>query len=440
MAKEGIIRMSKKEIKRVGIIEKVISRELTQVKASIILGICKRQVGRVVKGFKEEGIEGIVHKSRGMIGNHRNKKKDNILELYESRYSDFGPTFASEKLLERDKLRVNHETLRGWLLEIGEHEWQRKKRPHRKWRERRESFGEMVQMDGSHHDWLEERGPRLVLMGYVDDATGEKFGKFYLYEGTVPALGSFNEYINKYGIPLSVYLDKHSTYKTVRHQTIFEELNDKKSLTQFERAMEELGVEVIHAHSAPAKGRVENFFKTFQDRFVKEMRLANIKTLEGANKFLEGYLSRYNERFRVPAKNSVNLHRKKPPKYVLAAILCIKEKRSLRKDSTVYYDNRVFLVTNSITRRAKEIEIEERLNGSIRIKYKGRYLHYKEVEPSMRVNEEEVVYKKAMRKTRKKRKSSIPAKNHPWRQYNPDHHIDPCDYGYVEKEEVLANV
>lgn len=441
MAKEGIIRMSVKEVKRAGIIQRVIGKEITQVKATGILGISNRQVKRLVKRVKEEGVEGLVHRSRGRLGSRRIKEKEEILELYDKTYPDFGPTFASEKLLERDRLEVNHETLRGWLLEVGKYEWQRKKRPHRKWRERKESFGEMVQMDGSHHDWLEGRGPELVLMGYVDDATGEKFGKFYLYEGTVPAMDGFKEYVDRYGIPMSVYLDKHSTYKTTRHQTIFEELNDRKALTQFERAMEELGVKVIHAHSAPAKGRVENFFKTFQDRLIKEMRLANIKTLEDANKFLEGYLTKYNKRFRVPARNSSNLHREMPSKHVLEAVLCTKEKRSLRKDSTVHYDKRIFLVTNRITRRAKEVDVEERLDGSIRIKYKGRYLNYKEVEPSIRVKQEEVVYKGATVRMRKRRKkSSKPGKNHPWRTFRTDHYIDSCDYESLAEEKVFASV
>lgn len=443
MAGEELIRMSKREVRRVGVIQQILEKKLKQVAGAKLLEISDRQIRRLVKVVKEEGIIGLVHKGRGRKGNRRIEEgmRIKILKTYCKRYPDFGPTLASEKLEEFNKFKVDHDTLRRWLIEEGDkYVWQRKKRPHRQWRERRENFGEMVQMDGSHHDWLEGRGPELVLMGYVDDATGEKFGKFFLYEGTVPAMDSFKEYVEKYGVPLSVYLDKHSTYKTTRKATIFEELNDKEALTQFERAMDELGVKVIHAHSAPAKGRVENMFKTFQDRLVKEMRLADIKTLEDANKFLEAFLIKYNKRFRVLAKNSANLHRNKPPKYELLAILCKKYKQALRKDSTVHYDKKVFVIINNITRRAKEVDLEERLDGSVRISYKGRYLKHKEVELSMRVNKEEVVYEEVLRKARKKRKSSVPAKNHPWRKTSPDHYTDSCDYEYLETEEELINV
>lgn len=420
MAGKELIRMSRREARRVGVIQQILEERLKQVAGAELLEVSDRQIRRLVKVVKEDGITGLIHKSRGRKGNRRIKGsvRRKILKTIEKKYADFGPTLASEKLLELDKLKVDHDTLRRWLLEEkDDYVWQRKERPHRKWRERRECFGEMVQMDGSHHDWLEGRGPQLVLMGYVDDATGEKFGKFFLYEGTVPAMDSFRGYVEKYGVPLSVYLDKHSTYKITRKATIFEELHDEEGLTQFERAMKELGVKVIHAHSAPAKGRVENMFKTFQDRLVKEMRLAGIKTLEDANKFLEAFLIKYNERFRVAAKNSANLHRKKPAKYDLVAILCKKYKPSLRKDSTVHYDKRVFLITNSITRRAKEVDLEERLDDSIRISYKGRYLKHKEVELSVKVSEHKLKLGKETVKWRKYNKRSKPSKNHPWKTY-----------------------
>jgi len=442
MAREGVVEMSKREIRRVGVIQQVLNKRLKQVAAAKILEMSDRQIRRLVKAVKDEGIIGLAHKNRGRKGSRKIKDhtRNKILEVFHKKYPDFGPTLASKKLLELDKLTVHRDTLRRWLIDEGnKYEWQRKKRLHRKWRERKECFGEMVQMDGSHHDWLEGRGPKLVLMGYVDDATGEKFGEFYLYEGTVPALGSFNGYVKKYGVPMSVYLDRHSTYKTVRHQTIFEELNDQKALTQFERAMKELGVRVIHAHSAPAKGRVENMFKTLQDRLVKEMRLAGINTLEEANKFLEGYLAKYNKRFRVLAKNAVNLHRKKPSKHDLDAILCRKEGHLLRKDSTVHYDSRLFLVTNRITRRASKVTVEERLDGTIRIKYQDCYLNYKEVEPSIRVSREEAVYNKPKIKGRKKKKSSKPGKDHPWRKFKLKHYMDSCDHESLEKEKVLIN-
>lgn len=442
MAGGGEIRMSVKEAKRVGVIQRVLEKSITQVKAGGILGLCARQVRRIAGRYKSEGERGLVHRLRGKASGRRRKDKDKILEIYQKRYHDFGPLFASEKFFEIEKIKISNETLRKWLWELGkEHEWKRKKRPHRKWRERKECFGEMVQMDGSHHDWLEGRGPELVLMGYVDDATGEKFGKFYLFEGTVPAMGSFDKYVEKYGVPLSVYLDKHSTYKTTRHQTIFEELNDKKALTQFERAMRELGVKVIHAHSAPAKGRVENMFKTLQDRLVKEMRLANIKTLEEANKFLEKFLAKYNKRFRVLAKNPADLHRKKPAKYILETILCTKEERSLHKDSTARYEGKVYLITNNISNRVNRISIEKRLDGSIYIKHKDRYLKYKVIEPAVKISEDKLKLGKKIIKWRKYNKKSKPAKDHPWRtRKNSDYHIDINEFEDIASDEILAKM
>ena len=418
MAKGGIFQMSKKEIRRVNVMEKIVEKRITQIEAAEILGISDRQVRRQVKKFRRKGIIGLVHGNRGKPGNRRypEKERAKVLKIFHRDYRDFGPTLGSEVLLRENKLAVHHNTLRRWLLsEEDKYKWQRKERAHRKWRERRANFGEMVQMDGSHHDWLEGRGPELVLMGYVDDATGEKFGKFYLYEGTVPALDSFKEYVCTYGIPMSVYLDRHSTYKTTRKETIFEELRDDKALTQFERAMGELGVKVIHAHSAPAKGRVENMFKTFQDRLIKEMRLAKINTLDEANEFLKDYLTVYNKRFRKPAKNSGDLHRKRPSKYDLDKILCKKGTRILRKDSTIVYGKKLLLITNKISRRAREIQIEERLDGSIKLEYKDQYLSFKEIDPSIRIKQNEITYKpKTSGKTKKK--SYKPSADHPWKR------------------------
>ena len=197
-------------------IRKVLEKVIKQVEAAKILSLSYRQIQRCVQRVKVEGDKGIVHKSRGRASNRRlaDRVKERVIKLYRKRYKGFGPTLASEKLLEREGLKVSDETLRKWLLESGDWKRVRRKRVHRQWRERKEHLGEMVQMDGSHHDWFEGRGPECVLMGYIDDATGEAFGRFYEYEGTMPAMDSFRRYIQRWGIPLSVYLDKHTTYKS----------------------------------------------------------------------------------------------------------------------------------------------------------------------------------------------------------------------------------
>ena len=257
MDRKDIITMRQEELRRVSIVSKAIEGLIIQKDAAEIIGISERQTRRLIKRVREEGNKGIIHRSRGKPGHGRidDEVKDKVLRLYDKNYWDFGPTFASEKLHERDGISVNHETLRLWLTEgDNPRDWQRKARPHRQWRQRKDCFGQMVQVDGSHHDWLEGRGPWLVLMGYVDDATGITFGRFYDYEGTMPAMDSLMRYILKYGIPQIIYLDRHSTYKLTRKQTIEEQLRNVIPLTQFERAAKELGIIVIHANSAPAKG------------------------------------------------------------------------------------------------------------------------------------------------------------------------------------------
>jgi hypothetical protein len=298
------------------------------------------------------------------------------MELYREKYRGFGPTLAAEKLLEGDGIELSEETLRGWLLGSGD--WKkRRRRGHRQWRERKGHCGEMVQMDGSHHGWLEGRGPECVLMGYIDDATGRGFGRFYEYEGTVPAMDSFGRYIQRYGIPLRVYLDKHTTYKSNGKPTLEEELAGSEPLSEFERALKELGVEVIHAHSPEAKGRIERFFGTLQDRLVKELRLRGIGSIEEANLFLEEYWPRFNGKFAVEAKEKEDFHRPVPRGLKLDDILCIQVKRALRNDFTVAYKRRLYQVEDSI--RASKVMVHEGLDGSIRLKYKGRILKMREI-------------------------------------------------------------
>ena len=261
------------------------------------------------------GDNGVIHRLRGSPSNRRLAYKDKALRIFKTKYPDFGPTLASEKLFERDKIKVNDETLRLWLINEGIPYKKRKKRPHRQWRQRRHYFGEMIQMDGSDHDWLEGRGPKLIFMGYIDDATGMPFGRFYEYEGTIPAMDSFKRYIQKYGIPNSIYIDKHAAYKSKKKPSIEDELSNKDPMTQFTRAMEELGVEVIYANSPQAKGRIERLFNTFQDRLIKELRLEKANTIIEANKVTARFLPKYAKRFSVKASREGDLHRPIPKEH-----------------------------------------------------------------------------------------------------------------------------
>lgn len=379
MAGKDIITMSQKELKRLHIIHKVLDKRIRQIDAAGLLRLCAKQISRIVRRVREEGDKGIIHKSRGESSHNTTpkKKKDKIISLYKKKYNDFGPLLASEKLFEINKLRVSDETLRNWLIAEGLWIKNRKHKKHRKWRERKHFFGEMIQADGSHHDWLEERGPKCVLMGYIDDATNNVYARFFEYEGIFPFMDSFKRYIKKYGIPHSVYLDMHSTYKSSKKPTIEDQLESREPLSEVGRALKELDVEVIYASSPQAKGRIERLFKTFQDRLIKEMRLKGIKTIEGANKFLEHYLSIFNKRFSVKALEEGDLHRPLAKDVDLDSILCIKKKHPLRNDFTIAHDKKLYQILNPVN--AKKLTVEERIDGRMLIMHKGKPLKYKQI-------------------------------------------------------------
>jgi transposase-like protein len=379
MAGEDRIVMRQKEVNRLYVIRQTIAKAITQGQAAALLGLTERQVRRIAKNIRLEGDTGICHKSRGKRSHNRvaDKTKNKAISLCRSMYKDFGPTLAGEKLLTIHKIKVSDETLRGWFQEEQIPYKSRKKRPHRQWRPRKPHRGEMVQMDGSHHDWFEGRGPWCVLMGYIDDATGCVFARFYEYEGTLPAMDGFKRYIKRYGLPQSVYLDRHSTYKVTAKQTIEEELNDIQPMSHFEKSLAELGVTVIHAYSPQAKGRVERTFGTFQDRVVKEMRLAGVTNIAEGNSFLDDYLPRYNRKFAKEAAQKADFHRPVADKRALDTILSIKTARTLRNDFTIAHNKRLYQIKTNI--RAKTVNVEERTDGSMRIAHNGQRLRYQEI-------------------------------------------------------------
>jgi len=406
MAGKDIIIMNMKELRRIPVIHSVINKQITQKEAAGILGISRRQIIRIAIRIKEQGEIALIHKARG-APSHRAilpSIKDKILGLCKTRYKDFGPTFASEKLLEIDKIKIHPDTLRKWFIDNSIEYKKRKLRKHRSWRLRKAHCGEMIQMDGSHHPWLEDRGLKCVLMGYVDDATSRIYGRFYEYEGTMPAMDSFKRYIKRYGIPQSIYLDKHSTYKSTKNPTLEDEFNNIKNLSQFERALKELGVDVIHANSPQAKGRIERSFNTHQDRLVKELRLANITTIKDANVLLGSYIGRHNAKFSVDAIEEANLHRPIPSNFNLSRVLSIKNKATLKNDFTIQHKNRFYQVLDTI--RAKEVTIEEHLDGKIRLYHNDTQLRYRLIDK---------IPKHRIKKTYKLSRSHKPTENHPWR-------------------------
>jgi transposase len=409
MVREDRVIMSVKELRRVHVIRQTMEKKLTQVKAGTLLGLTPRHIRRLLARVEQAGDQGLAHRGRGKPSNRRieEKVKAKALKLYEKRYGDFGPTLAAEKLAEYHGITISAETVRGWLRDAGIDHFTRRKRPHRAWRERRAHVGELVQLDGSHHDWFEGRGSRCVLMAYIDDASSRVYARFYAYEGTIPAMDSFTRYVMQYGVPLAVYADKHTTYQSPASPTVDEQLAGVAPTSQFGRALSELGVELIPAHSPQAKGRVERLFKTFQDRVIKEMRLADVSTLDAANQFLEGYLPIYNQRFTVQPAQAADLHRPRPARRDLDRSLGLKTTRCLRKDFTIAHQGRLYQIHETV--RAPRVLVEEPVDGTMRITHQGRPLGFHAIASRpMKAAQAKTVYQP--------RRPVTPRPDHPWRQ------------------------
>ena len=248
-------------------------------------------------------------------------------------------------------------------------------------------------------------------MGYIDDATGDVFASFYDHEGTMPAMDSLHGYIKRKGIPQSLYLDKHTTYKSNGKLTLEDELAGRECLSQFERACKEIAINIIHANSPQAKGRIERLFRTFQDRLIKEMRLENISSIEEANVFLKAYLPKYNRRFKVKSLNAANLHRKPEKNVQLKAVLCIKTDRTLKNDNTISYNTKLYQIMGKIN--GKKVCVQDRIDGQLVFSFKGKKLSYKEIEYSKRN------VRKTHKTTKARNKPPIPQSNHSWRAWSP---------------------
>jgi len=426
MQEGDIITMSQKELRRLSVIHKVIDEVITQLKAAELLSLSTRQVRRLEERVAKEGDKGIIHKSRGRSSPRAmpSELKNKALKLCKTKYEGFNPTLATEKLFEINKIEISRETLRGWFKEKGILYTTRKKRPHRNWRERKHHYGEMEQVDGSHHPWFEERGPECVLMGYIDDAKSKVYAEFHEYEGTLPFMASFKNYAKKYGLPQNVYVDRHPTYKSTKDPTMEDELNNREPESQVQRALHELGVDVTFAHSAPAKGRIERLFRTFQDRLVKEMRLRGIKSVKEGNKFLRYYLPIYNRRFMVEPIEQGDLHRALLKNIDLDKILCKKTERGFNNDSTVAHDKKLYHVLEKVC--AKKVMVEERISGKMLIIHNGKALKYKEItrRPARKEVKKRYVFKI--------KKIATPRASHPWKQYK-ERYPQGCTYPQKEK-------
>lgn len=386
MKREDILPMSAKDIDRLKVINDVLKKRIKQRHAAKLLDLSSRQVKRLVQRVRRQGPRGLIHGLRGRSSNHRLPagRLQQALALVKTHYHDFGPTFANEKLVKVHKIFLSTFALRRGMIEEGL--WRpRPSRPrHRAWRQRRACLGELVQLDGSDHDWFEGRGSRCALLIFIDDATSRILhGVFIPVEDTLNLLAAAKAYLRLHGRPLAFYVDRDSIYKVNRHATVEEELRDEQPLSQFSRAMEELDIHMIFALSPQAKGRVERGFKTHQDRLVKELRLAGISTIPQANAFLQKtYIPDHNARCAVPPVDPANAHRPLLPAHRLDQTLSLRARRVIANDFTIRFRNQFFqlLQAQPVKVRPKDaVLLERQLDGSTHIRFKDHYLRFKPV-------------------------------------------------------------
>jgi len=374
--------MTKKELERYALIDQVIQRRVSQVNTAEMLGISDRHFRRLLKAYREEGASGLLSKRRGKPSNNRKpeKEKNKAIKLIKEKYEGFGPTLAREKLVEKHKMKVATETVRKWMIEEGLWKARKQRQPkiHQS-RARREREGELVQIDGSPHDWFEGRRGKCCLLGFIDDATSKVMHlKFIEVETTRGYLEGVKEYIEKHGKPERFYSDKHNIFRINSKEDGYR----KKGITQLGRALKELNIELICANSPQAKGRVERLFNTLQDRLVKELRLEGISTIKEANDYLPKYIKIHNHKFAVEPVRPEDTHKKIEEREILGEILCYKTERTVSKNLEISYEGRILQIetdkqTNRL-RRAKVMVIEK-LDGVLKIEYQGKDLNYKEL-------------------------------------------------------------
>lgn len=413
----GLLTMSDKEIKRVSVIKQIAEKRLKQRDGMKLLDLSKRQVIRLVKKYRKEGAAGLVSLRRGRVSNRYkgDEFKNTIKQLVIQHYYDFGPTFATEKLLENHQLKISKERLRHWMIE-----WKLWRAKHEKInihqsRERRACFGELIQIDGSHHAWFESRGQKCCLLVFIDDATSRIVGlRFEKSETTAGYFILMREYIERCGRPIAIYSDKDSIFRVNIK-------NCENTETQFGRAMKELEIEAICANSPQAKGRVERANKTLQKRLVRELRLRNISDIDSANEFLPIFMKDYNRRFEKEARHPINKHREDlPSKKTLDLIFSIQEKRTASKNLELTCGQFIYQIKTLHEKRRlqhKKITICYQLNGQTTLLHEGRQLEYTTIERQMR-NAQIVALKDveaAVENRGGKRKT--PSATHPWRQY-----------------------
>jgi biotin operon repressor len=384
--------MTQRERDRLVALKKAKKKLITQEQAAAEIGVSERQVRRLLQSLKERGDRAVIHAARGRPSNRKiaeevREKATRILS--QEVYQDFGPTLAAEYLAKKHALKVSRETLRGWM--IAAKLWRAKRKCVEKvhtWRARRSRFGELVQWDTSDHDWLEGRGPKLYLISMLDDATSQLLARFVEHDSSEENMRLLASYLELNGRPLSFYTDKASLFANLPKNKRGElAQKDAPPLppTQIGRALKELDIEWIAAHSPPAKGRIERGFATAQDRLVKGLRLAGVKTLKQANAYLENeFLPWWNQTLTVRPASFDDAHRPLGKEYNLAASLSHVESRQVANDYTIRFENKLYQIQRAAIRaglRGGTVRVEKRLDGTLAICFQDRYLAVSECAP-----------------------------------------------------------
>ena len=412
--------MSTRELERVEVMGRVAHKELKLTDAATILELSYRQVKRLWRRYQRKGRKGLQH---GNVGRASNRSKPasfrrRVLSLIKQKYSGsegerFGPTLAAEHLAEEDGITIDHETLRGWMLAEGLWSRQRKRKKHCQRRERKEHFGELVQLDGSFHDWLEERGPRGCLMNMVDDATGTTLARLGKEETIWTAAGVLQAWIEEHGVPRALYTDWKNVY--IRPATRAEQLRGEVPVTQFGRMCQKLGIDIIAASSPQAKGRVERNHGTHQDRLIKKMRRKGVASHTGANEYLKNeYLPAHNRRFVRPAAKPEDYHGRRPTARELRAIFRLETERTISNDWVIRHEGRYLQLQPGNRRygptKSKALVCEWE-DGTIQVYYRGERIAFGEwFEPKPQPTQAAPVPAIRVQPVRKAKK------DHPWRQ------------------------
>ena len=394
----GWISMSERDLKRIEVLSDVRSGRCTVAGAAAVLAVSERQAYRLLARYEVDGGSGLIHKARGRASNRRRNEgiRKYAVELVKTRYADFGPTLAAEVLLDKHELRVGRETLRRWMMAEGLWLSRTQRRTFHQPRLRRESYGELIQIDGSDHRWFEQRGEPCTLLVFIDDATSKLMQlRFVASESTNSYFEALDGYLTKHGCPTAFYSDKHTVFRVNRPDA-----KGGSGMTQFGRALAELNIEILCANSSQAKGRVERANRTLQDRLVKELRLAGICDISAGNAFLPEFMEQFNERFSVPAAKAENVHRSLNVQASrLADILCHREQRHVSQQLSLAYDRKQIILERSELAdklAGQYVELYDFTDRPLEVRWMGHSLPYRVFSKDQRVSHTAIVENKRL--------------------------------------------